>query len=234
MNKEDIGKFIEEMKKIISEDEMKKLKSHNDHMQYYLTVFNKIEEKEEYIKISRLRKSPTRYFFEEFATIITYVDAKYKDSENILWRWCGDEEPELNLMYDGIIMKDETIVEKIEIVCPFHSQEDIIAGMSLNETGIYCCDPVYVDDYEELCRNKVLEEVIKKNSKKTYDNSITLVVMFDKYKFLPSSKLMDKNFIDSLFSKLKNIDYIFKNVYILMDKYDGSNLKYEPYLIQIK
>lgn len=58
--------------------------------------------------------------------------------------------------------------------------------------------------------------------------------MFDEYKFLSSSKLMDKDFIDSLFSKLKNIDYIFKNVYILMDKYDGSSLKYEPYLIQIK
>lgn len=86
MNKEDIGKFIEEMKKFISEDEMKKFKSHTDHKQYCLTVFNAIEEKEEYIKLSRLRKSPTRYFFEEFATIITYVDAKYKDSENILWR----------------------------------------------------------------------------------------------------------------------------------------------------
>jgi len=234
MNKEDIGKFIGEMKNFISEDEMKKFKSHNEHKQYYLTVFNKIEEKEEYIKISRLRRSPTRYFFEEYATIITYVDAKYKDIENILWRWCGDEEPEPNLMYDGIIIKDETIVEKIEIVCPFHSREDIIAGMSLNETGIYCFDPVYVDDYEELCRNKVLEEVIKKNSKKTYDNSITLVVMFDEYKFLPTSKLMDKDFVESLFSELKNIDYIFKNVYILMDKYDSSSLKYKPYLIQIK
>ena len=234
MNKEDIGKFIGEMKNFISEDEMKKFKSHNEHKQYYLTVFNKIEEKEEYIKISRLRRSPTRYFFEEYATIITYVDAKYKDIENILWRWCGDEEPEPNLMYDGIIMKDETIVEKIEIVCPFHSREDIIAGMSLNETGIYCFNPVYVDDYEELCRNKVLEEVIKKNSKKTYDNSITLVVMFDEYKFLPTSKLMDKDFVESLFSELKNIDYIFKNVYILMDKYDSSSLKYKPYLIQIK
>ena len=106
--------------------------------------------------------------------------------------------------------------------------------MSLNEIGTYCYDLAYVDDYEELCRNRVLEEVIKKNSKKTYDGSITLVVMFDEYKFLPSSKLMDKNFIDSLFSKLKNIDYIFKNVYILMDRYDGSGLKYEPYLIQIK
>lgn len=234
LNKEDIGKFIGEMKKFISDNEMKIFKSHNEHKRYYLRVFDKIGEKEEYIKISRLRKSPTRYFFEEFATIMTYVDAKYKDSENILWRWCGDEQPEPNLMYDGIIMQDKTVVEKIEIVCPFHSQEDIIAGMSLNETGTYCCDPVYVDDYEEFCKNKVLEEVIKKNSKKTYDNSITLVVMFDEYKFLPSSKLMDKNFIDSLFSKLKNIDYIFKNVYILMDKYDGSSLKYEPYLIQIK
>lgn len=58
--------------------------------------------------------------------------------------------------------------------------------------------------------------------------------MFDEYKILPLSKLMDKDFIDSLFSKLKNIDYIFKNVYILMDKYDSSNLKYEPYLIKIK
>lgn len=234
LNKENIGKYIEEMKKIISKDEMKKFKTHNEHKHYYLKVFEKIGENEEYIKISRLRKSPTRYFFEEFDTIMTYVDAKYKNIEKILWRWCGDEQPEPNLMYDGIIMQDKKVLEKIEIVCPLHCHEDIIAGASLNENGTYCYEPVYVEDYEEFCRNKVLEEVIKKNSKKTYDDSITLVIMFDEYKFLPSSKLMDKDFIDSLFTKLKNINYIFKNVYILMDKYDSSNLKYEPYLIQIK
>ena len=66
LNKEDIGKFIGEMKKFISDNEMKIFKSHNEHKLYYLRVFDKIGEKEEYIKISRLRKSPTRYFFEEF------------------------------------------------------------------------------------------------------------------------------------------------------------------------
>lgn len=234
MTKEEMGKFIEEMKKIISEDEMKKIKSHNEHKRYYLNVLDQIVTREEYIKISRLRKSPTRYFFEEYIAIIEYVDAKYKDSEKIQWRWCGDECPELNLMYDGMIIQDKTIIEKIEIVCPFHSQEDIIAGISLNETGTYCSKMTYVEDYEEFCKNRVFEEVVKKNSKKTYDNSITLVVMFDEYKFLSSSKLMDKVFIDSLFRKLKNIDFIFKNVYILMDAYHGSSLKYDSYLIKIK
>ena len=234
MDKEDMGKFIEELKKIISESEMQKIKSHNEHKQYYLNVLEQIETKEEYIRISRLRKSPTRYFFEEFATIIKYIDAKYKCSEKIQWRWCGMECPESNLRYDGIIMKDGIIVEKIEIVCPFHNQEDIISGISLNETGTYCFKPVYVEDYEEFCKNRVFENVVKKNSKKTYDNSITLVVMFDEYKFLPSSKLMDKVFVKSLFSKLKNIDFIFKNVYILMDGYDSSSLNYEPYLIKVK
>lgn len=229
-----MGKFIEEMKKIISEDEMQKNKNHNEHKQYYLNVLDQIGTKKEYIKISRLRKSPTRYFFEEYTTMVTYVDTKYKGSEEIQWRWCGDECPEPNLRYDGIIMQDKKVLEKIEIVCPFLCREDIIAGISLNETGTYCYKPVYVEDYEEFCRNRVFEEVVKKNSKKTYDNSITLVVMFDEYKFLPSSKLIDKDFIDSLFSKLKNIDYIFKNVYILMDGYDGSSLKYDPYLIKIK
>ena len=102
------------MKNFISADEMKKFKTLNEHKKYYENAFNNIGKWEEYIKISRLRKSLTRYFFEEFATIMIYVDAKYKDSEKILWRWCGDEQSEPNLMNDGIIMKDKKGVEKLK------------------------------------------------------------------------------------------------------------------------
>ena len=125
-------------------------------------------------------------------------------------------------------------VEKVEVTCPLHCREDFISGKSLNETGIYCYETVYVDDYENDCKQKLLDDVIKKNNKSTYDNSVTLLVVFDDYHFLPSNKLKDVQFIDSIFKELRKINYIFKNVYILMDKYDGSNLKYDSYLIQIK
>lgn len=56
-----MGKFIEKTKKIISEDEMQKIKSHNEHKQYYLNVLDQIGTKEEYIKISR--KVTDKIFF---------------------------------------------------------------------------------------------------------------------------------------------------------------------------
>ena len=232
--KEDIGLIIKEMKDFILEAEMKKFKTNEEHKKYLDKIFNKISENEEYIKISRLRMKPIRYFYEEFVPLVDYVNIKYKKENDILWRWSGSETPEFGLMYDGIIKKGNNIVEKVEVTCPLHCREDFISGKSLNETGIYCYETVYVDDYENDCKQKLLDDVIKKNNKSTYDNSVTLLVVFDDYHFLPSNKLKDVQFIDSIFKELRKINYIFKNVYILMDKYDGSNLKYDSYLIQIK
>lgn len=229
-----IGTVINEMKEFISESEMKKFKSNQEHLKYYQAAFEKIGSNEEYIKISRLRKKPTRYFYEEYGNLIDYVNIKYKNQDNIIWKWCGDEIPEPNLRYDGIIMKDNKIIEKVEVTCPLHCQEDIIAGKSLNETGFYCYEVEYAENYELNCKLKILSDVKKKNNKDTYDNSITLLVAFDDYHFLPSSKLGDKTFIDWMFEDLKKINYIFKNVYVLMDRHDGSELKYDPYLIKIK
>ena len=59
-------------------------------------------------------------------------------------------------------------------------------------------------------------------------------MLFDEYKYLPTSKLSNKEFVASMFKDLKQINYVFKNVYILMGGYNGSDLKYDPYLIQIK
>ena len=236
MDKKNIGILINEMKKFISEDEMKKFKSNEEHEKYYKEAIEKIGSKEEYIKISRITKKPTKFFYEEYAVIIDYVNIKYKNKNDIVWKWCGGEgkSPEPKLTYDGIIMQNDIIKEKIEVTCPLHCEEDVIAAASLNETGFYCYEPVSVEEYELNCKFKIKDVVEKKNKKRTYDGSITLIVVFDDYHFLPSSKLMDKNFLNWMFDDIKKINYVFKNVYVLMDKYDGSELKYDPYLIKIK
>ena len=216
MDIKDIGTIINEMKEFISENEMKKFKSNQDHKKYYQDAFEKIGSNEEY------------------GNLIDYVSIKYKNQDNIVWKWCGDEIPEPNLRYDGIIMKDDKIIEKVEVTCPLHCHGDIIAGKSLNETGFYCYEVEYVEDYELNCKSKILFDIQKKNNKDTYDSSITLLVVFDDYHFLPSSKLRDKSFIEWMFEDLKKLNYIFKNVYVLMDKHDGSELKYDSYLIKIK
>lgn len=234
MNKKDMGIFINKMKEFIDEKEMKKFKTNLEHKKYYKEAFEKISSNEDYIKISRLRKKPTRYFYEEYSNLIDYVDLKYKQQENIVWKWCGDELPEPNLRYDGVIMQNNKIHEKIEVTCPLHCQEDIISGESLNDWGYYCYEVVYADEYELNCKDRVFDDVEKKNKKSTYDDSITLLIVFDDYHFLLSSKLDDKSFIDWMFEDLKKINYIFKNVYILMKQYEGSNLRYDSYLIKIK
>ena len=236
MNKKDIGIIINEMKQFISEDEMRKFKSNEEHEKYYQETLKKIGSKEDYIKISRLRKKPIKYFYEEYGPLIDYVNIKYNKQNNIVWKWCGgeSESPEPKLRYDGIIIQNDKILEKVEITCPLHCEEDFIAGNSLNESGTYCYEVEYVEDYELNCKSKILSDVQKKNNKDTYDDSITLLVVFDDYHFLPSSKLCDKSFIEWMFADLTELNYIFKNVYVLMDKYEGSKFKYAAYLIKIK
>ena len=233
MNENDFGVAISELKILINETEMRKYKSVKEHKNYYDYIFNIITNNDNYIKVARIKRKPIRLFFEEFAVLVKYTELMYHNINGIKWRWCGgNEKPDKKLRYDGEIAKNGNVIEKIEIVNPLHCQEDIIAGDSLNTKGYYSHKCEYLDEVLSRNEEKIINNVIKKNTKKEYDNSITLLIVFDNYDYLLSNRI--DSYIDQIVKKLKMQKYIFRHVYMLMEKYDSSSLIIDSHIITIK
>ena len=81
--------------------------------------------------------------------------------------------------------------------------------------------------------NKINESIESKIEKDSYDNTVTLVVVFDEFMGMFSDKISDIEYLKSIFIELTKKEYIFKNVYILVDKYEGSSIVIEPRLIKL-
>lgn len=200
------------------------------HKEYYEEVMKKIGDSENRIKVARLHEKLFKDFFEEYDVLIKYAIAKY--GENCEIKFCG-RDTSSKIKCDGIIKIGE-IEEKIEITSPFHDEEEKIQMKQLNRVGISSCKVSEYKDFEEKITKKVKDILEQKNTMDSYDESINLVIMYDDFEYLFSEQIANEDYMNSLFEDLKNNDYKFKSVSILIDRYIGDKINLEPRIIKIK
>ena len=201
-----------------------------EHKRYYEEIMNEIGTDNIHIKVSRLYDKNFKIFFEEYNVLIKYAIAKY--GNNCSLKFCGRDTSNI-IKYDGFIIFGNT-EEKIEITGPFYTKEEKKTIKELNKVGFTCHKCSRYEDPQKYIESIVKDAVEKKNAKESYDNTITLVVMFDDFSYLFSEQITDENYINSLFENLKDNNYKFKNINILIDKYESNKIVIEPRIITIK
>lgn len=211
-------------------DKMSTLDNVMKHRQYYEDVMKKIGDDENRIKAARLHDQLFKDFFEEYDVLIKYAIAKY--GENCEIKFCG-RDTSRKIKYDGII-KIGAIEEKVEISSPFHGEEEKIQMKQLNRVGISSCKVSEYKNFEENITKKVKDILEQKNAMGSYDESINLVIMYDDFEYLFSEQIANEEYMDSLFEELKNYQYKFKSVSVLIDSYIGDNITLEPRIVKIK
>ena len=214
--------------KIINIKKMNRWQQVSRHRAYYEEIQKKISENIDYIKMIRLHEGTFKDFIEEYDVLIKYAIAKYGEGCKI--RFCGNE-TWIRPKHDGEI-KHENQVERVEITYPGYDSEEKKEMKQLNNFGHSNVKCGSYDEYKDEIKKKIEEKINNKNIKTdSYDNTITLVVMMDMHEFFMNEEINNKEFYDDLFSTMKTDSYIFKNVDILIDKFNDNS---EPWIYKMK
>lgn len=104
----------------------------------------------------------------------------------------------------------------------------------LNQFGYTLVESFDYNKIESMITRPILKAIENKSQKKSYDNSVTLVVVLNNFYAMPSEKIADLEYLKKLFATLYERNYIFGNVYILVEEYNGHDIKIPPRLIKIK
>ena len=201
-----------------------------EHKKYYDTIIKEIENNKNLQKVARLHDRIFKKFFEEYNVLIKYAMAKYGKQCSI--QFCG-EDTNKEIKYDGIIKIGKKI-DKVEITAPLYGEEEKNQINLLNRTGIVSTMVSQYENFEYGILKKVENAINKKNKMDSYDNTIDLVVFFDQFEYLFSRQISDKKYIDSIFVNLKENQYKFKSVSILIDEYISNKICLKPRIIKIK
>lgn len=217
--------------KMIDLDKMGELKPVLEHKKYYDEIVMEIGENENIKKTARLQEATFKCFFEEYYYLIEYAFAKY--GENCLIKFCGKDTGG-TIKYDGFIKNADT-EEKVEIVSTFADKEQKDEILQLNRKGIGKVK-LLGNKLEYEIQNEVKKQIAEKNANKkgSYDNTISLLVTFNNHILLTSKQIQSEEFWEELFSNLRNQEYIFKEVTIIVDKYNGSDKSVNSRIIKIK
>ncbi len=204
--------------------EMQRTRSIVKQREFYNKIYDNTAKSKRRIANARLRKGLYKDLFEEFLVLLEYLELKYSNDTDIRFKWVGAEKQGNVLNYDGIVYKKSKIIEKVEITYPLYSKKDKDIAIELNKQGY---SSVKIGDLkEDLEEIKVKVEGIanKKNNKDTYDNTITLVIYLEDYTHFFHDDEMCEDMLDKIKSSLKQIEYRFKNVYILQNINNNKSL----------
>lgn len=102
-------------------------------------------------------------------------------------------------------------------------------GFDTNET-IKCDGKVLINKREE----KIEITCNFFDKKESYDGTVTLVVVLNNFYGMPNEKIADIEYLKKLFATLYERKYVFGSVYVLVDEYNGHDMKILPRLIKIK
>lgn len=223
-------KEIKYYEKLVDYNFMEKYLPAWEHKAYFDSVINKMCSADRCVQLGRLHKGKFKKFFEEYSPLITFVILKYGKETKM--RFCGLETKE-PIKCDGKVLINNQ-EEKIEITNNFFDKKDVIRMNDLNQFGYTLVESFDYNKIESMITRPILKAIENKTQKKSYDNSVTLVVVLNDFYAMPSEKIVDLEYLKKLFATLYERNYIFGNVYILVEEYNGHDIKIPPRLIKIK
>lgn len=147
-------------------------------------------------------------------------------------RFCGFDTKE-TIKCDGKVLINNQ-EEKIEITCNFFDKKDVIRMNDLNQFGYTSVESYDYNIIESMIISRILKAIENKKQKESYDNTVTLVVILNDFYGMPSEKIADIEYLKKIFATLYEREYVFGSVYILVDEYNGHDMKIPPQLIKIK
>lgn len=195
--------------------EMQRKRSIAKQQKYYDNLYEEIIKSKRKIKNARLRRGLYKKLYEEFKVLLEYTKIRYKDDETIRLKWVGEEQQGKTLNYDGEIYIKSKLIGKIEITCPLICKKDNDDAKELNQQGYTTTEVGDLQSKLEEIRNQIKNIANKKNSKKTYDNTITLLIYMEDYKYFFEDVDICDNILKDIKRELQNIAYQFKEVYLL-------------------
>lgn len=195
--------------------EMQRKRSIVKQQKYYDNLYEEIIKNKRKIKNARLRRGLYKKLFEEFKVLLEYAKIRYKVDETIRLKWVGEEQQGKTLNYDGEIYKKSKLIDMVEITCPLICKKDNDDAKELNQQGYTTAEVGDLQSKLEEIRNKIKNIANKKNSKKTYNNTITLLIYIEDYKYFFEGVDKCKKILEDIKEELNNIDYKFKEVYLL-------------------
>lgn len=224
-------KMKEYYSKYIDKNKMEKRLYIREHYNYYCKILEELSEDDAIRKVARLHDKLFKDFFEEYGVLISYAYEKYGD--NCKLEWCGMKTQRDNngkLKYDGII-ENNSKCEFVEICCPQYDKQNKNVMEELNNKGISFNSKKI--SWNELI-SKIKDSISKKNKKtKSYNNQINLVIEVN-LQDVDEDNYEDIAIIEKKFDELKNINYIFGNVYILIERIIMNGKEIKPRIIKIK
>lgn len=223
-------KEINYYEKIVDYNFMEKYLPVWEHKAYFDSIINKMCSVDRCVQLGRLHKGKFKKFFEEYSPLITFVMLKYGKETKM--RFCGLETKK-PIKCDGKVLINNQ-EEKIEITNNFFDKKDVIRMNDLNQFGYTLVESFDYNKIESMITRPILKAIENKSQKKSYDNSVTLVVVLNNFYAMPSEKIADLEYLKKLFATLYERNYIFGNVYILVEEYNGHEIKIPPRLIKIK
>ena len=207
--------------------EMERKRTIPKQREFYNKTYNDIESSKRKKANARLKDGLYKQLFEEFLILLEYCELKYPNDPTVEFRWLGKEKQGTTLNYDGEIFKNDQCIERVEITCPLNSEKDHFIAVQLNEKGYTDTEVGSLTEALSTNKYKITKKTMKKANKKTYDSTVTLLVYYED--FATSFDIKEnKNSINNIINDLKNNNYVFKNVYLLL------NMNNKKQLITIK
>lgn len=204
--------------------EMQRTRSIAEQRKFYNKIYEDTAKSSRKIANARLRKGLYKDLFEEFLVLLEYSEIKYSNDTNIKFKWVGDEKQGDILNYDGIICRENEIIERVEITCPLISKKDKDNAIELNERGYTSVEIGNLETALMEIKEKTEGIANKKNNKNTYDNTITLVIYLEDYIHFFHDTEMCEDMLEQIKGSLKQIKYKFKNVYVLQNINNNKSL----------
>lgn len=201
------------------EKEMQKYKTVMDHKSYYLGIHDLIKNNQFEKKQARIKKGIYKDLMEEFYPLIKYVELRYENDMNITFKWTGKILENQGINYDGIILKNGEIYEKIEMTFPKLGNKEVLQAKILNEEGVVS-EVGSLDEEMRYLEKVIIETFDKKNTSKHYDDSIVLVIYIENRSCIFRNVPECEKMFDNVRNHIKKESYIFKEVYLLTDNDD--------------
>ena len=203
---------------------MQRTKSIAEQRKFYNKIYEDIAKSSRKIANARLRKGLYKDLFEEFLVILNYSEMKYPNNTKIKFKEVGYEKQGDVLNYDGIIYRENEIIEKVEVTCPLISKKDKDNAIELNEKGYTSIEIGNLEIALMEIKEKTERIANKKNNKNTYDNTITLVIYLEDYIHFFDDTEICEDMLEQIKNSLKQIKYKFKNVYVLQNINNNKSL----------